>query len=117
MRIEHGTPGHFIGAPNCCFRRHTSVDGLYRISTVGCYHPMGKTEEPMEIIGWNRYFETMVFRLGPDGEPVDWGECESDAYQTAEEAQRGHEAMVEKYLAGYEPEREPRERELPGEEP
>lgn len=109
MRIELGTPGHFIGAPMCCFRRHTVVDGIYRISTVGCYHPMGRTHEPMQMIGLNRYFETMVFKLGADGEPIDWTERDSDAYQTAEEAQAGHERMVAKYLEGFtpiEPERE-----------
>jgi hypothetical protein len=93
-RKEHGFPGHFIGARKCCFRRHTSVNG-YRVSTVGCYHDDYK--EPEEI-GLGRLYETMVFRLKPNGEPDTWA-AESDfaGYQTADEAEAGHEAMVAKW--------------------
>lgn len=93
QRKEHGFPGHFIGVRKCCFRRHTSVNG-YRISTVGCYHDDYK--EPEEI-GLGRLYETMVFRLGPDGEPVDYTEIDFEGYQTSDEADAGHETMVAKY--------------------
>lgn len=96
MRIEHGTAGHFICADRCCFRRHTSVNG-YRISTVGCYHP--KPGAAIEYIGLGRLYETMVFKLGDNGQPSSWTEIDFDGYSTEDEAQAGHEAMVAKYEA------------------
>ena len=37
-RVELGCFGHFIGAPDCRWARHTRV-GDYRVSSVGNYHP------------------------------------------------------------------------------
>ena len=90
MIVEwYGHAGHFIGAP-----------------TVGDYHP--RSRDAREEIGFQRYFETMVFRAGeactrPDcdcGLPeIDGSEQDFEGYQTAGEAKRGHMRMVEKYAA------------------
>lgn len=99
---EHGYPGHFIAADWCRFHLHTTVNGRYRVSTVGDYRPAHQrvSEElgPMREIGCNRYFETMVFELGRNGEPSSWCEIDADAYNDHEAAEAGHAAMVAKYL-------------------
>ncbi len=98
---EHGYAGHFIGAAWCLFHLHTTVNGRYRVSTVGDYRPAHQRVieklGPMREIGWNRFFETMVFELGPDGEPKSWSEIDSDGYSDREAAEVGHAAMVVKY--------------------
>lgn len=59
-------------------------------------------------IGAGRKYETMVFRAGdPCTEqecgacgiplPADWGELDSDGYNSAGDATRGHYAMCEKW--------------------
>ena len=103
-RIELGCAGHLCVAARCGWKRHTRV-GDYRISSVGNYYPDG---EKRETIGCDRYFETMVFRLTGDehdesegcgcGEVASWEELDTDGYNTAGEAQSGHERMVEKYI-------------------
>lgn len=58
-RIELGWGAHFVGAPECYFRRNTLLElGTRRIivSTVGNYHG---THEP---IGSGRVYETIVFQ-------------------------------------------------------
>ena len=97
-RRYHGTPGHFIGARQCCFRLHTTVNGKHRVSTVGCYHPLSQaeTDEPVNI-GHNRLYETYVFELGEDGVPVSWTEIDSAGYNAEIDAENGHEAMCQKY--------------------
>ena len=95
-RIYLGTPGHFIAAERCRFRLHTRV-GNYRISTVGEYYPWGRDGEKPETVGLDRLYETMVFPLGADGEPTSWEGIDFGGYQTAAEAQRGHEELVAKY--------------------
>ena len=94
-----GHPAHFCDAANCGFRLATKV-GAFIISTVGEYYPGGSPE--MQPIGFNRYFETYVFRVGEVIEcgcikPSDWTEIDSDGYQTAIDAQNGHRAMCRKY--------------------
>jgi hypothetical protein len=95
---HHGTAGHFVASSSCCFRLHSTV-GEYRISSVGCYHPNGADPMVPHQIGSGRLYETMVFRNGDDGEPLDWGEIDSDAYNDEAAAEAGHAAMVEKYAA------------------
>ena len=104
-RIELGCAGHFICASRCLFRRHTQV-GRYRVSTVGDFFLTGDSER--EEIGLNRFFETMVFETGDTPEAqnegcgcktvIDYLGVDMAGYNTAGEAQAGHEAMVEKYL-------------------
>jgi hypothetical protein len=92
--VWHGTAGHFIAAPSCCFRLHTTV-GKHRVSTVGCYHPGGDGE--LHEIGSGRLYETMVFENGADGEPDSWSELDSEAYNEEADAERGHITMCEKW--------------------
>jgi len=104
-RIELGCAGHFICASDCRWRRHTRV-GNYRISSVGDYVPKGESKR--DSIGYQRFFETMVFRL-EDGEEdkisegcgcgvvSEYSELDMDGYNTAGEAQAGHEKMVRKW--------------------
>jgi hypothetical protein len=94
-REELGWAGHFIASRNCLFRRHTHV-GPYCVSTVGDYYPAGGNER--EKVGCNRFFETMVFDLsnGEDG-PNRWCDIDAGAWQTREEANVGHEMMVNKW--------------------
>lgn len=93
-----GTPGHFVGAASCCFHLHTRV-GDYRVSTVGCYHGADDPdmERPPKVIGGGCLFETMVFGLGPDGEPTEWLEIDLDRYNDGESAEQGHVRMCEKW--------------------
>lgn len=89
-----GMPGHFIGASRCVWHLTTVVGG-YIVSTVGDYRPFAEDQKPTEI-GFGRTFETMVFRAG---KPCARPECMCFApYNTAGEAQAGHEAMVAKYV-------------------
>lgn len=104
--IELGCAGHFICAKDCHWRRHTQV-GNYRVSSVGdlYYH-----HEPLkrQTIGSFGFFETMVFKTTPhlckdnDGcgcfEVETWTEHEGERYETAGDAQAGHERYVAKYL-------------------
>jgi len=108
--IELGCPGHFIGAEDCLWRRHTQVGTAFRVSTVGNYwlkdvrgqQPVGG--EPDEK------YETMVFPThdapDPHCEP-DCG-CRATANRgdplvtryaaTLGDAQRQHEATVAEYV-------------------
>ncbi len=71
-RLERGWGGHFICASMCRFRRNTLLTcGRRRVvvSTVGCYMP-SDAKEPKEI-GYNRHYETMVFRAKKEGSYVE----------------------------------------------
>lgn len=66
---ERGWAGHFIGSHRCKFRRNTLItceDIKLIVSTVGCYiqetdcPPFYKKGE-IGTIGYNRWYETMVF--------------------------------------------------------
>lgn len=95
----HGTPGHLIVAPRCCFRLHTTV-GRYRVSTVGCYHPPDSPDKPEPLgAGSLSLYETMVFRLDASGEVDDWSEIDSERWATEEAAEAGHMAYCRKYAA------------------
>ena len=98
--VHHGMPGHFIGAPDCCFHMHSTVNGKWRVSTVGCYHPIsernGRKVGPAREIGVDRTFETMVFRI--EGGEVDCGnEVDMSGYTDEGSAEAGHAAMIAKY--------------------
>lgn len=65
-RIEQGYPGHFCAARSCEFRRNTALvreDGkALVVSSVGAYQPMDRADsEGYETIGYDRFYECMVF--------------------------------------------------------
>lgn len=97
--VHHGMPGHFIGAPDCCFHLHTTVRGKFRVSTVGCYHPASEREGrkvgPVREIGYQRLFETMVFKMRRGA--VDYAGIDMAGYNNERDAEAGHAAMVAKY--------------------
>ena len=98
-RRYHGTAGHFIGADRCCFRLHTTINNRFKVSTVGCYHPLHGDVELAYPIGHDRTYETMVFDLlAPEGER--WSEIDSRGYSDEDDAEAGHEAMCAKYDRG-----------------
>ena len=94
-RVYSGEPGHFIAVRRCCFHLTTRIGDIL-VSTVGCYHPRGAGDGEPEPIGHRRLYETMVFRIGEDGEP-DWSNIDFTGYMTAGEADAGHEAMLRKW--------------------
>jgi hypothetical protein len=108
VAIELGCAGHHICADRCRFRRHTQVNG-YRISTVGDLY----IDDKRETIGGSGYFETYIFKTtgepckGNDGcgciQVADWCEIDGERYETAGEAQAGHEAYVAKYATASSP--------------
>lgn len=100
-----GQAGHFICAHDCLFHLHTHVNG-YCVSTIGDYYPSYKRKgddlgEAHEV-GYQRMFETMIFRLTSDG-GVEGGELECVPYNERDEAAAGHVAKC-KEKAGAEPE-------------
>ncbi len=116
-----GTPGHFICAQWCRFHLCTQV-GRYLISTVGEYihprHSQGseqvepewlKKNWPGEDIGWDRKYETMVFRAGKKcshencgcGLPeISGSELEMRGYNKRGDATNGHLALCRKVAHG-----------------
>lgn len=75
-RTERGWCGHFIGGRDCQYHRNTLLeygDKKIVVSTIGRYFPphkreqLGKdkrwilTSEYFEMLGLDRYFETMAF--------------------------------------------------------
>lgn len=101
-----GTAHHFIASRNCRYGMATAVaNGRYIVSTVGEYHPAGSDpNEDHEEIGLGRLYETFVFKADPDSAgdctlpPVsDFGEVDSDGYNDAAAANRGHLAMCRKW--------------------
>lgn len=103
---ELGCAGHLIVADQCRFRRHTQVGKKYRVSTVGDLH-YWNDRATRQTIGATGYYETMVFETtgklceGNEGcgclEVKSWSEIDAKRYDTAGEAQKGHEAFVRKY--------------------
>lgn len=104
-RVELGCAGHFICAKDCHWRRHTQVGG-YRVSSVGNLY---YDHEPnkRQTVGATGFFETLVFALtdeqdaGNEGcgcrKVAEWSEIDGERYETAGEAQAGHERYVAKY--------------------
>jgi hypothetical protein len=103
-----GTPGHFFDAHNCRFHMTTRV-GLWLISTVGEYYPKSDPNLPFpgENIGYDRKYETAVFRAGRPCSssrchkcnlPVNDGcELEMLPANTAGDANRNHAALCKKW--------------------
>lgn len=70
-RTERGWVGHFIGGADCLYHRNTLLeydDKMIVVSTIGGYMPSNKRKEywhsgkvDFEMIGRDRYFETMAF--------------------------------------------------------
>lgn len=108
VKIQHlGCPGHLIVSSSCRWRRHTQIGQSYRVSSVGDYY---HDDERRTIgAGENDFFETMVFRTSPDAEEgnegcgclavISFSEIDGTRYQTAGEAQAGHNKFVNKYRA------------------
>ena len=115
MRTERGWGGHFCAANRCAFRRNTLLElGDLRVivSSVGA---MRDGHKPVETIGCDRYYETMVFHAQWDDPywdadvsrviyfdaPGGIGHCEFSADGKANDM---HEAVVreitEKMLTG-----------------
>lgn len=127
-----GNAGHFICSPHCRFHLCTKV-GDYLVSTVGEYVPDSQVMRVLansrnailpekgdaveheflkrfgfEEIGYDRKYETMVWRAGPPCEAVDCGcgipglvseEVDMLPYNSAGEATKGHMALCEKWAA------------------
>ena len=122
-----GTAGHLIIAPWCRFHLTTQV-GPWLISTIGEYVPDEPVREIFATargiklegrgdsrlrdymlkigfheIGWNRLYETMVFKAGfPCKEcsvphPNDYTELDMEGYDTEQDAQRGHDMMCARW--------------------
>lgn len=105
-RTERGWAGHYICADRCKFRRNTllQLDDLFVVvSTVGSMASVDGTA--VEEIGYQRYYETMVFLSDPnDGEyhDADWrkqisvnGEWSIEKLNKDNEANDMHDAVVE----------------------
>ncbi len=66
---ERGWPGHYICAEYCLFRRNTLIeygDLKWIVSTVGRQLPANDSDY-WETVGYERYYETMVFEAEQDG--------------------------------------------------
>ena len=68
---------------------------------------LGSDPAERREVGFGRFFETMVFETGDSlaeneecgcREVLSWCEIDMNGYNTAGDAQRGHEEMVEKYM-------------------
>lgn len=105
MRREKswGYAGHLCVGNDCLFHLCTTV-GKYMISTVGDYRPY--KDKPMETIGVGAksFFETYVFEYGGKirkcgccPEPKSFSEIDGRRWETAIEANAGHEKYVRKY--------------------
>lgn len=114
---ELGCAGHFVGAKDCLWRRHTQVGGAFRVSTIGLYYPASRGTDPRngddpESFKFDSvsYFESMVFRTatcpsvnethgaGCGCHPVkDYGGCLTRRYATAGEANAGHDELVARF--------------------
>lgn len=108
-RIERPFKGHLIVSESCEWFRTTDV-GRYRISSIGEYVApaiVEPTRGRFTEIGYNRLYETMVFRLsdiictcGCDAPEIhDWSEVAFRGYNSRTEAEEGHEAMVASYMS------------------
>ena len=69
---ERGWGWHFICAARCMFRRNTLVEGVsqsFVVSTVGNF--MNGRDKLPDTIGFQRYYETMIFLAKENGPYMD----------------------------------------------
>lgn len=115
-RTERGWCGHFIGGDNCLYHRNTLLeygDKKVVVSTIGRYLPLRNRQgrksaiismEDFEMIGRDRYFETMAFEAY-ESEPGYWdadvgrtvcfnSNWQLDRPDLEKEADEMHEAVV-----------------------
>lgn len=99
-----GLKGHHILRSRCRFRICTDI-GQFRVSTVGAYYQFPE-DEFMKMVGFNRHYETFVFRIEDDeiynGFEIDsdyvfFDKEKDDPYEKDEEAEAMHDKMCEKY--------------------
>lgn len=103
----HGVASHLIVQNDCRYRLSTVV-GAVVVSTVGDYHPEHKgADSKPETIGYDRFYETMVFPIAGARKCDGGGACscqgmpeinvarqlDFNGYATAIEASAGHDAM------------------------
>ena len=112
---------HFICASRCQFRLATYVGGFI-VSTVGemeiqnteIAKIVGKMVGDFDTIGYNRMYETMVFKAIPSAPEftccpygIDVSETvDRDGYNDANAATAGHMALCEKWAAMHDAELE-----------
>lgn len=102
--LHYGQAGHFICADRCRFHLHTHVGvsarwprGRWCVSTVGEYYASPNDKKPTDLGGlWpddrpgSQTYETMVFKLGSDGETADPSEKDGRRYADRDAANAGH---------------------------
>ena len=100
-RQELGRVGHFVDGINCRFFRHTHINNVYCVSTIGDYWPTKHKQEPLGVwfgdknLGDWRYYETRIFDLS--NKDTRWVEIDGKNYITEEDALEGHEKIVTEY--------------------
>lgn len=110
-----GWPGHFIGGARCVFHLNTLIefrDTKIVVSTVGMMqdysHPEFRKKNVFDIVGFDRYYETMAFHAKRNGEFYDADvsreiSFESEwAYSRIEDewrANKGHWAVVDEIVS------------------
>lgn len=100
-----GHAGLLRVSDSCRFHLNTYV-GKYIVSTVGEYVPSYKLPDVGRKIGLNRLYETMVFKACKTKdstikccpyEVLDYMDIDFAGYNTAEEAQKGHLRLCQKW--------------------
>lgn len=106
---ELGRVGHFIDGINCRFFRHTHINNVYCVSTIGDYWPTKQKQEPLGVwfgdknLGDWRYYETRVFNLLDEAKRwVDSDflfslKIDGRDYINEKDALEGHEKIVAEY--------------------
>lgn len=98
--IWYGNPKHFIGGNECRWHLATQI-GDWIVSSVGEYLPLGfkrTNKQLFEEIGYDRFYETMVFKAmkckcGCDRVICDVTKEHPElfgSYKTFTEAEKGH---------------------------
>jgi hypothetical protein len=100
-----GNAAHYCGSNYCRFHLTTEI-GKYVISSVGEYRPFNNNGK-MEEIDYDRFYETMVFKVSSHCDMNECGKCmlpiidgnelDVSAYNTAGDAAKGHMAMCNKW--------------------